>query len=94
MTDQHTATETALRPEETDRLLAAVRRAHEDAAAGRVYRLGEDALLALAGVTAAAGRPLTREEVDAWVCQQVAEGAIEALPGAPAVAPVESSGPQ
>ncbi len=89
MTDQHTETVTDVNPDEVARLMAAARRAREDAAAGRVYRLGEDDLLALAG---AAGRPLTREEVDAWARRRVAEGPIEALPSAPPAAPVESSG--
>lgn len=92
MTDQHPETETDLSPDEAARVLAAVRRAHEDAAAGRVYRLGEADLLALADVAEAAGRPLTREEVDAWARRRVAEGAIEALPGAPLAAAAESSG--
>lgn len=92
MTDQYTEAETDLNPDEATRLLEAARRAREDVAAGRVYRLGEDDLLALAGVAEAAGRPLTREEVDAWARGRVAEGAIEALPGAPLAASVESSG--
>ncbi len=93
MADQYTETETGPHPEEVDRLLAAVRRAREDVAAGRVYRLGEADLLALASVAEAGGRPLTREEVDAWARRRVAEGSIEALPGDPLAASTESIGP-
>ena len=71
-------------PEEAVRLLAAARRAREDAAAGRVYRVDEAFLRRLIDAAGGGGRPLTRTEVTAFLDAALERGEIER---APAVAP-------
>jgi hypothetical protein len=64
-------------PEEAARLLAAARRAREDAAAGRVYRTGREgleALLARFDEAEASGRAGDPTAVDAVIRGAVADG--------------------
>jgi hypothetical protein len=67
-------------PEEAARLLASARRAREDAAAGRVYRVDEAFLQRLGDAAEAAGRPLTRVEVIAFADAALERGEIERAP--------------
>jgi hypothetical protein len=78
-------------PEEEAQLLAAARRAREDLAAGRVYRVDESFLERLAAAAAAAERPLTRAEVAAFVDVALARGEIERAVPAPSTASTAST---
>lgn len=95
MTDQRLDIEPGVpdpTPEEAARLLAAARRAREDTAAGRVYRVDEAFLQRLLDVAEAAGRPLTRAEVTAFADAALARGEIERAPvGATAPAPADAA---
>jgi hypothetical protein len=69
--------ETELSPEQAARLLAAVQRAREDAAAGRVYRTGRaglEALLARFDQAGVSGRDGDPEAVDAVIAGAIADG--------------------
>jgi hypothetical protein len=80
MAEPHTEMETDLSPDETARLLEAARRAREDLAAGRGYRVDESFLQRLGAAAAAAGRPLSRAEVIAFADAALARGEIERAP--------------
>ncbi len=81
-------TDTDLSPDESARLLEAVRRAREDLAAGRMYRVDEAFLRRLGDAAEVAGRPLTRGEVLGFAGSAMELGEIERAmgtgPGAPA----------
>ncbi len=81
MTDGLGGTETNVESDETTRLLDAARRAHEDVAAGRVFRLGEEFLLLLARMAENAGRPLTKAEVRILLEEGLAGGQVERAAG-------------
>jgi hypothetical protein len=67
-------------------------RAAEDVSAGRVYRLGEDFLVALARAGEAVGRPLDRDEVNAVVQRGLVEGRVEMVANDRPAVSLESSG--
>jgi hypothetical protein len=90
MTERPADTETRseLTPDEEAQLRDAARRARADLAAGRAYRVDESFLQRLGAAAAAAGRPLTRAEVAAFVDAALARGEIE--PAAPVPAPADA----
>lgn len=81
MTERLGETDAHVESVEATRLLEATRRAHEDVAAGRVFRLGEDFLLLLACAAEKNGRSLTKEEVRELLDQGLAIGQVERADG-------------
>lgn len=84
-------TETDLSPDESARLLEAARRAREDLAAGRAYRVDEAFLRRLGDAAEEAGRSLTRGEVLAFAGSAVELGEIERAVDAGPVAPADAA---